>query len=288
MELIRLARKRSEYQPIFDTTEKERVSIQRCVDFQNRREENKNILAFSGGKDSIVSYMILVKSGIEFTPIYSRTSVDPPELINYIRHIFNPWAKENGYPEVILQRYRTWKTGDKKGQIKTMWTLLRNRAIPPTRLKRYCCSELKERTGEAGDTVFTGVRWEESKARSEQKIVNFFNGKIMVRPIVDWSETEIWSYILEEEIPYCELYDKGFDRIGCIGCPLSSKSQIKELELYPEYKKLYIRAFDGMVKYRESKGMDNSDWNNGEKIYKWWIGQIKKESKQLDGQCSMF
>lgn len=283
---MKIKRERSKYQPIIDTSEKEKVSIQRCIQFQNKREDNKNILAFSGGKDSIVSYMILVKSKIDFTPIYSRTSVDPPELINYIRYIFNPWAKSNNYPQVILQKYNVWKNGSKKGQIKTMWSLLKNRAIPPTRLKRYCCDELKERTGEIGDTIFTGIRWQESKKRADQKMVNFYKNKIMVRPIVDWTETEVWSFIISNQIPYCQLYDEGFDRIGCIGCPLSG-NQIKELELYPKYKMLYLRAFEGMVKYRKSKGMDNTDWDSGEKIYKWWIGQ-KKKDKEIDGQCSMF
>jgi phosphoadenosine phosphosulfate reductase len=45
-------------------------------------------------------------------------------------------------------------------------------------------------------------------------MVNFYKGKIMVRTIVDWSEVAVWSYILENEIPYCELYDKGWDRLG--------------------------------------------------------------------------
>ena len=280
-------RKRKDYQPIVDTSKLVKNSISRCIEFQNREEGRITILAFSGGKDSIIAYMMAVLSGIHFTPIYSPTSVDPPELIHYILKIFNPWAESNLYPTIRFAKYNTWKSGELKGKQKTMWALLSNRAIPPTRLQRYCCDELKERTGEKGDTVITGVRWAESTSRSKQTMVSFYKGRIMVRPIVDWSEVEVWSYIIENNIPYCELYDKGFDRLGCIGCPLGS-NQKKELALYPNYRKLYIKAFDNMTIYRNKKGMRMDGWKNGEDVMKWWLGDCEKKKEEIDGQCTMF
>lgn len=285
--MIKIARSRKDYQPIVDTKEKERIAIGRCREFQNHTEGKKNILGFSGGKDSVVTYMILVKSGIDFEPIYSLTSVDPPELVNYIKNVFNPWAERLGYPKVKFSKYKKWTRGKNKGKMKTMWTLIANRAIPPTRNIRYCCSDLKENTGKAGDTVFTGVRWEESRARSQRTMVGFYNKKICVRPIIDWSETEVWSYILENEIPYCCLYDQGWDRLGCIGCPLSS-NQKRELAIYPQYKRLYIMAFNKMIEYRNRNGFSDEGWKTGEDVYKWWIGDCEKKRKEIDGQCSMF
>ena len=168
----------------------------------------------------------------------------------------------------------------------TMWSLIKTRKMPPTRMVRYCCDELKERTGEAGDTVFTGVRWEKSKDRREQQMVNFYKGKIMVRIIVDWTEIEVWSFILTEGAPYCELYDKGFDRIGCIGCPLSS-NQKKELALYPKYRENYIRSFETMIKNGTEDGKVYQ-WKTGEEVMKWWLGNCEVQRKEIDGQCSMF
>lgn len=258
---------------LFGTINKEELAIQRCIEFQNRNEDRENILAFSGGKDSIVAYDILKRSGIKFRAIYSPPSVDPPELVRFI---------DKHYPEVYKQPYKK----NKKGQEITMWSLLRNRALPPTRLMRYCCDVLKERTGVEGDTVFTGVRWSESNSRSKQSMVGFWKKKIMVRPIIDFTDSDVWEYIHKYNLPYCELYDKGWERIGCIGCPLSSKSQLKELEAYPKYKENYIRAFDGMLKYRKTKGM-KSEWKTGEDVYNWWTNQVKNE-KEVEGQCSMF
>lgn len=288
---MKIERKRKDYHQIVDTSEKEKKSIMRLKEFASKTTNGRlPIMAFSGGKDSLVAYMMCIESGIEFRAVYSLTSVDPPELIYYIKKIFNKWAKENNYPIVEFNKYNKFTSRRVKGKMTgkyiTMWSLISNRAMPPTRLARYCCAELKERTGEKGDTIITGIRWEESNQRSKQSMVNFFKGKLIIRPIVDWSEIEVWSYILSKDIPYCELYDKGWDRLGCIGCPLGS-NQKKELELYPNYKKLYIRSFENMIKYRKENNM-KCEWETGEDVYKWWIGESKKKKEEIDGQCSMF
>lgn len=282
--------KRIEYQPIVDTSECEKRAVMRLQEFAKPTAEGRlPIMAFSGGKDSLVAYMMCITADIKFKAVYSHTSVDPPELIYYIRKIFNPWCKEHGYPEVEFEKYNTWKSGPLKGKMKTMWTLIGNRAIPPTRLARYCCAELKERTGEKGDTIITGVRWEESLNRSKQSMINWFKGKLMIRPIVDWSEMQVWSYILANNIPYCKLYDEGWNRLGCIGCALSS-NQKKELNTYPKYRDNYLRAFNHMVEYRIKKGMDDPkySWKTGQDIYNWWVGDCEAKRKEIDGQCSMF
>jgi 3'-phosphoadenosine 5'-phosphosulfate sulfotransferase (PAPS reductase)/FAD synthetase len=71
----------------------------------------------------------------------------------------------------------------------------------------------------------------------------------MVNPIVDWTDEEVWEYIHARNLPYCELYDQGYTRIGCIGCPLAGAEKMrKDFERYPKYRDNYIRAFDRMIK----------------------------------------
>lgn len=45
------------------------------------------------------------------------------------------------------------------------------------------------------------------------------------------------------EVPHCSLYDEGWHRIGCIGCPMSSSKQ-KQIEntRYPHVKRNWIKA----------------------------------------------
>ena len=63
--------------------------------------------------------------------------------------------------------------------------------------------------------------------------------------------------------------------------------QKKELELYPKFKAAYIRAFERMIQYRKDNGME-CEWKTGEEVMRWWIGDVKKKEKEIDGQCSMF
>lgn len=88
----------------------------------------------------------------------------------------------------------------------------------------------------------------------------------MLNPIIDWSDEEVWEFIRRYEVPYCELYDQGYKRLGCVGCPMSTH-QAEELERYPKFKQAYIRAFDRMLKNME----DVTTWKTGEDVYQWWI-----------------
>jgi phosphoadenosine phosphosulfate reductase len=44
-------------------------------------------------------------------------------------------------------------------------------------------------------------------------------GKHILNPVVDFTLDEVWEYLKNRDISYCCLYDEGFRRIGCIGCP---------------------------------------------------------------------
>lgn len=45
------------------------------------------------------------------------------------------------------------------------------------------------------------------------------------------------------KVPHCSLYDEGWHRIGCIGCPMSShKQKMIENERYPHVKRNWIKA----------------------------------------------
>lgn len=89
----------------------------------------------------------------------------------------------------------------------------------------------------------------------------------LVNPIIDWNDSEVWEFIKEYNIPYCCLYDEGFKRLGCIGCPMGSVQQrMKEFERWPKYKNLYLLAFQKMIDKwggcyaDEERSTDPNDW----------------------------
>ena len=105
--------------------------------------------------------------------------------------------------------------------------------------------------------------------------------KTLLNPIIDWTDEEVWEFIREYNVPYCELYDKGHKRLGCIGCPMSTR-QADDLERYPKYKALYIKAFDEMLSIRKEKGYKDDDWKSGEDVMEWWLNEIKKKPSSME------
>lgn len=118
-------------------------------------------LCYSGGKDSDCIRILAELSGVKYELHHSLTSVDAPETIQYIKTI----------PNLIIDK-PTFKDGTRK----TMWNLIPLKLMPPTRLARYCCTELKEYGGR-GRFKVTGVRWSESLSRKTNADVLVLNGK---------------------------------------------------------------------------------------------------------------
>lgn len=134
-----------------ELAEKVKMSIERLKAFE---PEEGYYLAFSGGKDSVVCKALLEEAGCKYDATYRVTSVDPPELVRFIKE---------KHPDVTREvpRYDN-------GKPITMWNLIPKKLMPPTRLVRYCCQYLKESGGDGRKTV-TGVRWAESSNRKQNQ-----------------------------------------------------------------------------------------------------------------------
>lgn len=224
-------------------------------------------VAYSGGKDSDVVLQLVKDAGVKFDAHYQLTTVDPPELVRYIRE---------KHPEVEIELPE-----------ETMWQLIPRKVMPPTRLVRYCCEVLKERGG-AGRTVITGVRWAESNSRSKRKLVETCfkdKSKTYLHPIIDWSENDVWSYIKFKDMDYCSLYDQGYRRLGCVMCPYQgTRGMLKDAERFPKYYQAYIRAFERMLVERKRKGLETK-WKTGQEVMDWWI--YNSHEKTADGQMPL-
>lgn len=203
--------------------------LRKCEDMALRMDaENGFYLAFSGGKDSQALYHIVKLAGVKFKAHMNLTSIDPPEVIRFVK---------KQYPDVELIKPKM-----------SIYDMAKKKGMLPTRIIRWCCAEYKEMSG-AGKVTLIGIRHAESARRSKrneietgdrkfsgnfdqwsehkEKMVTCVGGKdkILVSPIMHWTEKDVWEFLNAQNIPHCSLYDKGYTRIGCICCPMSSNKQ---------------------------------------------------------------
>lgn len=98
----------------------------------------------------------------------------------------------------------------------------------------------------------------------------------LINPIVDWTDDDVWQFLHHYGCKSNPLYECGYKRIGCVGCPLGGPTAMRrEFARYPKYKSNYIKAFDRMLLRRKEKGYDDSkgSWIDGEHVFRWWIGE---------------
>lgn len=225
-------------------------------------------LAFSGGKDSICIYYLAKIAGVKFDAYYSMTSVDPPDVLTFIKKYF---------PDVKFLRPKY-----------SMFKLIEFKRFLPTRIMPFCCEHLKEYACK-GEFIIQGIRWEESLNRSNKSFYYVDSRKVMggkkyLNPILDWYDEDVWNFIKKYKLPFPDLYLSCFNRIGCIGCPKAyTKHRQREFLLYPRYKKAYLKAIEkAMLKggFREFK--------NSEDVFSWWISGLNvKEWIEKENQMKL-
>ena len=157
-----------------------------------------------------------------------------------------------------------------------------------------CCDWMKKKpfekyAKEAGmKGCIQGIRMAEEGARDSAVKTRLFHGGklctwvkkgvIQKAPIIDWTDEDVWEFLNAEGCKSNPLYECGWKRVGCIGCPMASKAREREFEAYPRYRTMYLHAFDRMLKARADAGLDLS-WNSAEEVFDWWMEKTPRRRK---------
>lgn len=252
-------------------------------------------VSFSGGKDSTV-LLDIVRRFVDrdIKGVFCNTGNEYPEIVRFVRatenvKIIRPEMSvrqvldKYGFPLIskeqakLIREAKCTKSelvrkkklnGTKKGKytfskISNCWQFLINE---PFMVSEKCCDCLKKRPfhkyeQETGEVPMIGVMADESRLRKSQYIrrggCNSFEGKITSYPISIWTDKDIWEYLLKFKVPYCELYDKGYTRTGCMFCGfgahLEKVSRFELLnDLHPKAYRLFMNYTNNGITYREA------------------------------------
>jgi phosphoadenosine phosphosulfate reductase len=152
----------------------------------------------------------------------------------------------------------------------------------PTRIMRWCCRDYKEGRYSKNSVLIMGIRAEESPRRAKawtEVHVHTKTKNTIINPIFDWASDELWDFIKGHKIPYCPLYDEGFSRLGCIGCPMGGKAgRLKDFKRWPQYEKKWKRSFEKLWDRRAGTlQRDGRVWfgeacfDNWQEMWNWWL-----------------
>ncbi len=205
-------------------------------------------VAFSGGKDSLVTLLLVLKAlGKNFKVLFVDTGVEFPETVAYTEELIKNMELE--FLEEKVNNDVFWSLVEEFG--------------PPGRDYRICCKGCKlgpltkmiNQHFSEGCLTFIGQRSYESETRFREPKVSvnpWVPGQIAAYPIKNWTALHVWLYIFREKIQYNPLYERGFNRIGCWPCPASKLCEIETLK--KTHKDLYEKLMETLEKWRRRYG----------------------------------
>lgn len=214
--------------------------VQHCV---GRFARRTLMVSFSGGKDStVVSDLVRRALGrSDILHVFGDTTLEDENTYEYVQQ----FQLENP----LIPFFNARAEHDFHQLVEEMG--------PPSRVMRWCCTIFKagpihnllQSLGDQKVLTFYGIRRAESHRRSKYHKTSWndpdHHGKVIkvdqddelngvtvgakigqqatASPIIDWSEFDVWNYILSHALLFNKSYRLGYSRVGCWLCPLNSE-----------------------------------------------------------------
>lgn len=226
-----------------------RRSEEEAIDFVRRiskRNPQKPTVSYSGGKDSLATLLVVMKALGKVPLIFADSGLEFRETCRNVEEVSARYG---------LEVARATADGD-------FWNEF-ERQGPPAVNHRWCCRccklapverLIRTRWGEC--LSFVGQRRFESLKRMRQARVwrgREIPGQLAAAPLKEWSSLQVWLYLFRERAPYNELYERGFDRVGCYICPSSDLAVMERIrKSHPDLWGAWISRLES---WRERQGL---------------------------------
>ena len=222
VDIIKMLEKNTDFLQVL-----EQETVKKIYDVWKRYKGMLDVfhVAFSGGKDSVV-LLDLVKKALpkdEFVVVFGDTQMEFPDTYDVVDKI----EKQCEVEGIKFYRAKSHMSAKESWQI----------FGPPSRILRWCCHVHKsvpqaiKLRRELGTTytglTFVGVRAHESFQRSDYDYESYgkkLMGQYSYNSILEWTSAEVWLYIYFCDSIINEAYKMGNQRVGCIFCPMSAKT----------------------------------------------------------------
>ncbi len=253
---------------VIDSYEREAVRFIREL---SARVQKPVVVAFSGGKDSLATLLLVKKALGEATALVVDTGVEFPETMRFAEE-----ATRAVGAELLVARAgeRFWRGVEYFGF--------------PGRDYRWCCKVvklgptakvIKEHFPE-GCLTFIGQRRYESSARAASRRVwrnPWLRSQLAASPIQHWTALHVWLYLLREGVEVNPLYLSGSYRLGCWLCPGAEMAEIAMLR--QSHPGLWKRLRDVLA----GQGFGEAELVHG--LWRW--RRLPKAQRQVAGKLEI-
>ena len=250
----------------FEGKNKVEVSIMRLREFEPLTKGEGFYFADSYGKDSCAVERLLDMADVKHDAHYSKGGIDPPELVLFGREY---------HPDTFIERpeMSVWKGVMIHGM--------------PRRQSRWCCELIKEKHG-SGRIVVTGIRWAESSRRRQRPMLEAVKyhpkrkSGTFLHPIIDWPDSQVWAYIHSRNVTYCNLYDEGWKRLGCVGCPMvrDTKAGLR----WPKTLDIWRRGIFAWYRRKQPER-----WSSPQALWEAWLDRDRSLMGDIrEDECTLF
>ena len=182
---------------------------------------DKVAVAFSGGKDSEVVLYLCLQVNPNVPVVFNNTGVEYPETVRFVAKLADEWNLNLvvTHPE------------------KSFWDCIERYGFPQqTKWGRWskgnkvaCCYWLKEKPMRQiiRQNSYLGYFTGETAVESRMRMFAALRGTCLhlkregickIKPILWWTQEEVWEFIHKEGLPVNEAYAKGAERVGCMPC----------------------------------------------------------------------
>ncbi|MFH1244023.1 MAG: phosphoadenosine phosphosulfate reductase family protein [bacterium] len=167
---------------------------------------SKNIaIAWTGGKDStVVLHLVreLFEGKVPFRVMFNDSTLEFPEIYAFVHKYTQEWNLDLLWVKHLpqdLQAYTRAKSNEEKMEILRLAKInALNYALKEYQLQAF----------------LSGIRWDEHEARSQETYFSPRKTHVRVHPILNFTLGDIWEYIRTYQVPYVDLYDKGYKSLG--------------------------------------------------------------------------